>query len=461
MLRVVSVCLFQVLCSVSAIPYDLLNRRYMDFNWLEFSTTSAGVLNSLEDWTTVTTTTVIPNNGNVVAFLSLPDLSNSYLGPPFDGDLLSLPPIVPKMNGLPTRNGDGTYSFQFKLVHPNDSYCSKEWATPIPRMSRLVTLTWMVAVKGAYSILTNYTDPTFNTNFIIGSGPITRASASPTATSTNGNAIQFVYPSGCDPARPSDLCVVNAISGSVQQLQTSINTVDNGRPLFLSVRAWSVKIRSAWFVLVPHDSYDPSYFVLTTPETLGYIIFPSGQALTCTEGFGFETLTFTNVTSRAIAFDYVKTYLHPPGIFGMLGSVTSMVDSTSLTVLNTQVHNAVFITKEDQCTTEQTAHITPETVHVLLVGKTFDNPWLQCYATLLASPTATPTFAPTYEPSSAPSLAPTSPPSRTPTLNPTCDPTTLATATPTSSPVTSPDPTLSPTAAPSHTCTPIKIHIDQ
>jgi hypothetical protein len=449
------------LCSVRAIPYDLLNRRYMNFNWLEFSTTSAGVLNSLEDWTTVTTTTVLPVNSKVISFLSLPDLSSASLGPPFDDNFLLLPPIVPKMNGLPSRNTDGTYTFQFKLVHPNDSHCSKQWATPIPRMTRLVTLTWMVAVEGAYSILTNYTDPNFNTNFIIGSGPITRASSSPTATSSNGNAIQFPYPAGCDKAHPTDICVVNPISGSIQQLQTSVNKADSTLPLFLSVRAWQVKIRSAWFVLVPHDSYDSSYFVISTPETLGFIVFPSGQALTCTEGFGFETLTFTNVTSRAVSFEYVKTYLHPPGVFGMLGSVTSMVDSTSLTILNSDVHNAVFITKEDQCTTEQTAHITPETVHVLLVGKTDDNPWLQCYAMLLASPTATPTLAPTDKPSSMPTFDPTEQPSREPTIEPTTDPSVAPTLTPTESPFSTSCPTLTPTTAPTRTCTRIKIHIDQ
>jgi hypothetical protein len=398
---------------VTAIPFDLLNRRYMDFNWLEFSTTSSGVLNSLDDWTTVTTTTVIPQDLSVVAFLSLPDLSSAQLGPPFDQNYLLLPPIVPKMKGPPTQNEDGTYSFQYKLVHPNDSHCSKEWATPIPSFRRMVTLTWLVAVKGVYSILTNYTDPAFNTNFVIGSGPITRASASPTATSSNGNAIQFIYPAGCDPANPSELCYVNSVCGSIQQLQTSVNVAEDGSPLFLSVRAWSIKLRSAWFVLVPHDSYDPAYFQISTPETLAYLVFPSGQTVTCTEGFGFETLTFTNVTSYAIPFPYTKTYLYPPGIFGMLGSVTSMVDSTSLAVLNTNITNAKFITKEDQCTTEQTAHITPETVHVLLVGTTYDNPWMQCYATFLASPTASPTVSPTNYPTVSPSTAPTSPPTGT------------------------------------------------
>ena len=398
-----------LLC-VTAVPYDLLNRRYMDFNWLEFSTTSSEVLNTMAPWTTVTTTTVIPQNLSVVAFLSLPDLSSAQLGPPFDQNYNLLPPIVPKMNGPPVRNVDGTYSFQYKLVHPNSSRCSKEWATPIPPMRRLITLTWLVAVEGVYSILTNYTNPYFNTNFIIGSGPITRASASPTATSSNGNAIQFVYPAGCDPAQPAELCYVSSECGSIQQLQTSVNLGDDGTSLFLSVRAWHVRIRSAWFVLVPHDSYDPTLFEISNPETLAYLVFPSGQAVTCFEGFGFETLTFTDVTSYAIPFYYNKTYLYPPGIFGMIGSVTSMVDSTTLTVLNTNLTNAEFITKEDQCTTEQTVHITPETVHVLLVGTTYDNPWLQCYATLLASPTSSPTISPTSYPTVSPSLAPSASP---------------------------------------------------
>mmetsp|Transcript_5179 Transcript_5179/g.5300 ORF Transcript_5179/g.5300 Transcript_5179/m.5300 type:complete len:415 (+) Transcript_5179:42-1286(+) len=383
----------------SSIPYDLLNNRYMNFNWLEFGQVTAPAYNNWAPWTTVTTTTVIPITGKVIAFLSIPEVD--ALLPTVGGLVTGLPPLVPKMNGRPHRNSDGTYSFQFRLVHPNDSQCSRQWYnsrwyTPTSE-SLYLPMTWLVAVEGAYSILTNYTDPNFNTNFIIGSGNITRASAAPIVTNSNGNAIQFLYPSGCD-KKPSEICYVQTTCGAIQQLQTSVNTVDNGHPFFLSVRAWVVRQRSSWFVLVPHDSSTASYFVIQKPEILGYIVFPTGQALSCLEGFAFETRTYTNVTSHPIQFPFSLTYTGPPGVFGMIGSVVSLVDSTTLSVYDVKIHNSTIITKEDQCVDEEFSHITPETIHLLIVGRAILDPWLQCFAIYNTEPTPAPTWQPTSSP---------------------------------------------------------------
>eukprot|EP00602_Paraphysomonas_sp_CaronLab_P000863 CAMPEP_0185030944 /NCGR_PEP_ID=MMETSP1103-20130426/18114_1 /TAXON_ID=36769 /ORGANISM="Paraphysomonas bandaiensis, Strain Caron Lab Isolate" /LENGTH=313 /DNA_ID=CAMNT_0027566261 /DNA_START=395 /DNA_END=1336 /DNA_ORIENTATION=- len=303
------------------------------------------------------------------------------------------------MNGRPVHNEDGTYTFEFKLVFPNDSYCSKEWFTPIfPPTPLYLEVAWMLGPEGAYNILANHTDESHNTNFIVGSGNITRASATPIANNNNGNAIQFNYPKGC--VSPSEYCTVNALAGCIQQLQTSVNTVDNGWDLFLTVRAWQVKLRSVWFVLVPHDSHDASYFEITTPETVAYVVFPTGSSVLCLEGLAFETRTFTNVTHNAIALDYLLApYDYPPGVFGMLGSVHSLVDSTSLSVFDRSVGSSVFITKEDQCTTEQTEHVTKEVVHVLIAGEfQYGVPFLDCNIKLDSSrDTRVPTAEPTAE----------------------------------------------------------------
>jgi len=328
--------------------------------------------------------------------ISIPDVAEIVKADwyPDEHGVLFIPPIVPKMNGRPVHNEDGTFTFEFKLVFPNDSYCSKEWFVPTtPPTPVYLDVAWMLGPEGAYNLLMNHTDENFNTNFIIGSGEITRASAEPIATNSNGNAIQLTYPTGC--VTEEDYCTVHELAGCIQQLQTSVNTVDNGRDLFLSVRAWQVKLRSVWFVLVPHDSHDASYFEITTPETVAYVVFPTESFAVCHDGLTFETRTFFNVTSYPIALDYVFEYDYAPGVFGMLGSVHSFVDSTTLSVYDRTTTNSIFITKEDQCTTEQTVHTTKETVHVLIVGESADSErLLQCNIKLTPG---VPSSAPTQE----------------------------------------------------------------
>mmetsp|Transcript_26340 Transcript_26340/g.39055 ORF Transcript_26340/g.39055 Transcript_26340/m.39055 type:complete len:409 (+) Transcript_26340:49-1275(+) len=385
--------------NINAVPFDLIRKEYIDYNWLEVGFRSVEAMGALE-WTSVTTESVIPID-EAVAFISIPDVAdvlNSEWYPAQGSQLI--PPIVPKMNGRPVRNEDGTFTFEFKLVFPNDSYCSKEWFVPVlPPVPVFVEVAWLLGPEGAYNILANYTDENFNTNFIIGSGNITRASAEPIATNSNGNAIQLLYPSGCD--SEESICTVSELAGCIQQLQTSVNTIDNGKDLFLSVRAWQVKVRSVWFVLVPHDSHDASYFEITTPEVVAYVVFPTESSVICVEGFAFETRTFFNVTSYPIPLSYINSpYDYPPGIFGMLGSVHSLVDSTTLSVYERNVMNSIFVTKEDQCTTEQTEHITKETVHVLIVGELAEEANIQCNVKLhsalnTSQPTNVPTAAPT------------------------------------------------------------------
>jgi hypothetical protein len=189
---------------------------------------------------------------------------------------------------------------------------------------------------------------------------------------------------------------VTSSCGAIQQLQTSVNTADQDLPMFLTVRAWQVRARSIWLVLVPHDSYNPKYFAISRAETVAYIVFPTNTQIACFENFAFETKTFSNVTSNPIYFSFVQNYV-APGVFGMLGSVNSMVDSTSLSVYDVSSTEAIFITKEDQCTTEQTIHITPEVVHALVVGRTSDPSlgWFQCNAAYFDAPTISPTLSPT------------------------------------------------------------------
>jgi hypothetical protein len=369
--------LLPLLALVYSVPYDLLHKEYLTYNYLEVGFVDVDPFS--QTWMTINTETNL--TGEAVVFISIPDVQEILDAKWFKGtSTIPIPPIVPKLRNRPVRNSDGTYSFQFQLVTVNDSFCSSEWWKPLVVQPGVASLqvSWLVARRGVYSLTSNQTD-LFNTNIVVDYGLITRASSVPQATSSNGNAIQFLYPMGCDD--PSLVCTVQmatdipgrtADAGSIQQLQTSVNKV-NGVNMFLSVRAWQVRKRSIWLVLVPHDSVDPAYFVITTPETIGYMIFPSGQRIRCTEGFAFESKTFNNVTHHPIPLSFQFTYDYAPGIFGMLGSVFSMVDSTTLSVYKRTVSNAIFVTKEDQCVSEQVIHTTPEIVHVLIFGQISDN----------------------------------------------------------------------------------------
>ena len=348
---------------------DLLAKKEVDFNWIEVGSINAEAFSYNNNWVKVTTRNKF--DGDPLVFLSVPDVAdilNAPWYPQARGPSL-IPPIVPKVEELPVQNPDGTYSFQFKLVTVNDSFCSKEWydAFYVPPGQSFIEIAWLMAQAGAYGLSGVYDDDPRNLNFVISSGNITRASASPTATSSNGNAIQMFYPTGCINA--SELCIVNEFSMGLQQLQTSRNTVDNGKDLFLSVRAWSILKRSAWFVLVPHDSVNSTYFEISTPEVLAYMIVPTNQVIVCSEGFVVETRTFDDVTHVPVPLSFAMTYDYIPAIFGMLGSVFSMVDSTTLSVYNTSQSSAVFITKEDQCVSEPIVHTTPEIVHMLIIAQ--------------------------------------------------------------------------------------------
>jgi hypothetical protein len=375
------ICEFFLLTTtlVCSVPWDLLSKNYINYNYLEVGFVEVDAFTASSAWTKISTES-LGVDGNAVVFLSIPDVAKILASPYYPAGRGSdaIPPIVPKVKEQLVTNTDGTFSFEFKLITVNDSFCSQEWydVINVPVGALPLQVAWLVAREGAYSKQTNYTDESDNTNIIIQSGEITRASSAPQATNSNGNAIQYWYPYGCE--TPELLCTVTDESdvpgvsqgaGDIQQLQTSRNTVDGGRDLFLSVRAWQVKKRSIWMVLVPHDSVDPTYFEITTPE----IVAPTNKQIICTEGFSFESITFTNVTHLPVPLSYRFVYRYLPGVFGMIGSVVSMVDSSTLSVYD---RSTIFVTKEDQCASEQTIHVTPEVVHVLIFGEStmVDNP---------------------------------------------------------------------------------------
>ena len=123
---------------------------------------------------------------------------------------------------------------------------------------------------------------------------------------------------------------------SIQQLQTSVNGIPGDNPsdvgidLFLSVRCKLIASRHIQLVMSPHSSFDPILYEIDTPETVAYFIFPTPFGMICLEGMVFETHVYKTVTSLAIGVPFDFQYDYPPGLFGMLGSAVSVVDSTTL-----------------------------------------------------------------------------------------------------------------------------------
>lgn len=367
-------------------------------------------------------------------------------------------PVVVKMKEPTILNGDQTVSFTFKLVQPNDSYCSKEWF--VPSYLSPVQVAWMVFEIGSYTVN--------GFQFIAGKGGITRASWSTSATFTNGNLVAIWFPTGC--VSSTDYCVLDIASpadrGGINLLQTNNNVKEAGKTLYLSVRAKIIDKRRGQWVLIPHDVtpalINSTYHTLSE-ETLGYLVYQNNIQIECLEKMIWETAYDDHVNYVPKTLDYVNTYDYPPGLFGIVGTITSLANTilVSSLWLNT---SGTFSINEDQCATEENIHVTFETVYLVVVGEKQDsNSSYRCYVNFnsalvptsapTAFPTLTPTFKPTSLPTFLPSANPTFQPSAFPSRQPTFTPSSSPTFTPSQNPTFSPSslPTLKPSSSPTFT----------
>lgn len=266
-------------------------------------------------------------------------------------------PAVVRMQQPTTLNADQTVSFAIKIVQPNDSFCSKQWS--IPRYLEPQTIAWMVVEVGAYNISGH--------TFIAGKGSLGRKSWSTTATFANGNLVPLWFPTGC--GSTTDVCVLpSANRGAISLIQSNVNIKETGKTLYLTVRAKMIDMRRGQWVLVPHDVAVGvfSYHVLSD-EILGYLAFPTGVTVSCLEKIVWETsaLQINYVESLVV---YSSMYDYPPGVFGMVGTITSLCH-TVLRSSKWQRSNATFGINEDQCVTAETRHTTYETVYLFVIGE--------------------------------------------------------------------------------------------
>ena len=158
--------------------YETVSNNTIEHIWLEVGFTYLDDTN----WFTVTTKNDEFQH-DVVAFISLPDIGGSRYNESI--------PLVPKMQQLPSKNVDNTWSFTTKLIQAKGSRCSTEWYTPVPIDP--VQVSWMVVEQNMIemSIFDDDGEFKYYQSLLIGANEITRNNSdsdlSDGSTDGNGN----------------------------------------------------------------------------------------------------------------------------------------------------------------------------------------------------------------------------------------------------------------------------------
>jgi hypothetical protein len=156
--------------------YERISNATVEHTWLEVG---FAFLDDT-DWLSITTKNK-DFSRDVVVFISLPDFGGSLYNESI--------PLVPKMEQLPQKNADNTWTFSAKLVQAKGSYCSTEWYTPIP--INPVQISWMVIEKNMFemSIYDDNLDFVQYQTLLIDSSNITRNNSDTDLSdgTTNGN----------------------------------------------------------------------------------------------------------------------------------------------------------------------------------------------------------------------------------------------------------------------------------
>jgi hypothetical protein len=358
--------------------------------WMEGGFTEA------TDTSWIIVSTIFNDFHNAAVFISLPDI-------PGETSSEGYPAIARICDVAPT----GRVSFHVRIFQANDTFCSKQWRVP-RAINPPVRLSWLVVEKGAFNLAGNY--------FMIGSGDITRLNSDVT---NPDNYIRYNYPSGC--GGPTVVCAFpdGQSIGFIAQLQTLVYS------RLLIPRGFNIQRRFLKVVLQPHDSSDLSYYAMPLPETLAYMAFRTGLAISCVEKMTFETKSFENVTHIKFDFHYQYLYDVPPGVYGIVGTAVSLADSTGLRAFDRTQTGGSIITQEDQCVDQETSHTTGERVYAMIVGQQYlKDSCVVCKAVFTpdpvrsAYPTPAPTPAyksPTYKPTFAPTPIPVAPATPAPT----------------------------------------------
>lgn len=373
-----------LLSAVNAQVLNLITNSSVEGYWLE----SGYVYLDDANWVSVSTTEL--NATEPIVFLSLPPVE----GDSFDEGY----PSAPRVRNIAV-NSEGTVTFDAKIyLVPNDTTkCSHQWSVPQP-ITVPFEIAWTVVEKGAYSLGGHY--------FFAFDGEIWRHNASLKGGLTNGPndeyiPIHYMGSNGTNicSALPGNNCkfpnsLAHPSPSSTYYDVAAISTLQTLRnDQFLMVRGASATLQTIRLVLTPNDFLNPLDYNITYAERAGVFVFEKGLTVLCKEHLSFETDKIDGITSNAVLFKFSLSYEYTPGIYGMILTQTSIVDSTGLRVFDRNATSAQVILQEDQCVDEQVEHTNLESVGLLIVGETAGDGDIYCFM-IYNHPTSAPTPTP-------------------------------------------------------------------
>lgn len=329
--------------------YDMIANRYVIQPWMEIGYT---VLDT-KRWVSITGS--FTNFYDPVVFLSVPNINGETSNDGFA--------VAARINNVQVTRTSTYYSevtWESKLFLTNDSYCSKQWYTP-RHIDPPIPISWMIVERGAWNLSSRF--------FFVDKGPITRRDDSYFLY----NMIPRENPYECDsfdsPCQfPSYINVDNI--GAITQIQTLVYN------RFLLVRAYALNRRQGLYLLTPHDSADPAYYVMMSAETMAFMHFQGGVSITCRESVTIET-SLHRVTHFKEVIRYRHNFTIPPGVFGMISSVVGQ-DSVGLRAFDRTNNGAAFITQEDKCFDQETNHTSEELVSIFVAGAVVESSDFKC-----------------------------------------------------------------------------------
>lgn len=192
-----------------------------------------------------------------------------------------------------------------------------------------------------------------NAYIFIDDGPITKLSLT---VSDSLNMIDFFYP-----------CISIALENS--KCRFPVSTIVNAiAQIQTFVRGFNIVRVKAVFTLQTHQSFDSSYALITSAETLAYMAFQSTFKILCTEGYIFEAvLAYTTSDLQSIFLQYPVTD-GSSSIFGIVKTLSGL-DPVNLQYVAVNATTATVTVRlmEDLCVDEETTH-TQETASVLALS---------------------------------------------------------------------------------------------
>jgi hypothetical protein len=447
---------------------NMITDLKVNYTWMEIG--FAGLTDTM--WYNITSTaTNLREDRNYSVFISLPEYGGSTNEDGF--------PLVPKLKGSPTRNEDGTLTFLASLIQPNDTACFKNWTIPKP-LKQVIAVSWIIVQNGVYNVSNNMflVDHQYmgrdNSQIVFEDRPY-----------LYHNRVVLNYTTGCDAENPDDPCTFESSDpttvnnwacdtwfncekywlhlGALQQIQTDINKFE-GESMWLSIRSRNVYTDRIELLMTPHSVGPTSPFYRTyetlVPELVSFFVYEQNVRIRCLGGLHIETKIDYPITSLAKHVDFFFLYDYPPGLFGMIGTLTSVNDAATLRVFNNTPSGAFYITQEDQCYDEEVKHTANESAFTFAIGESTESDesitLTDCQIVYNnAIPTGQPTEVPSGEPSTVPTSKPSGVPSSVPSGEPSGEPSGVPSGAPTGVPTIVPSgepsgtPTCIPTGVPS------------